>query len=348
MPSGERMKWILAVLLICFGCASQGQINWRRQQIAPPADSLGSASDCYILGVSNNVIWRMFPVSLLATNVTASLEFPYTAITNAPWYISGDVASLASGSTATNFTVYNGLKLGGLVGAGDGNIVVLDGTTKQFQIGSVGIGIASDAIYGNGSGLTNLAQATNALRVTPVESYNYRTVDMTVQTNVYDDIVFEASAVNPVGIVDAATLVDTSGQSADQLALVFAANRLMLVAAQMPHTWNEGTTVYPHLHFEVQSANAVTNVWKIDYSIADIDGTFPASTHVTNQITFAAGSQWKHFLMNVPTNGISMTGKHKSAIIRLRYTLLSTTESMHLVSFDVHYRYGGTPVIYNP
>ena len=256
-------------------------------------------------------------------------------------YILGDVASLASGSTATNFTVYNGLKLGGLVGAGDGNIVVLDGTTKQFQIGSVGIGIASDAIYGNGSGLTNLAQATNALRVTPVESYNYRTVDMTVQTNVYDDIVFEASAVNPVGIVDAATLVDTSGQSADQLALVFAANRLMLVAAQMPHTWNEGTTVYPHLHFEVQIANAVTNVWKIDYSIADIDGTFPASTHVTNQITFAAGSQWKHFLMNVPTNGISMTGKHKSAIIRLRYTLLSTTESMHLVSFDVHYRYSG-------
>lgn len=177
-----------------------------------------------------------------------------------------------------------------------------------------------------------------------------RVIDIEAETNSYDDLVFPITTLNPPGTESAATLVASSGPSGDQLALVFVANNVFLVAPQMSHTWTPGTTIFPHLHFMPQTTAALTNKWRISYAVADINGMFPTSTIVTNNITITAGSeQWEHKLVNVPTNGIPMTGKTgPSTEVLLRYTLLATSGDTHVISFDIHYHTGGTPVIYTP
>ena len=361
MPSSKRISFLSVALLLCAGCIGhgQGQINWKQQRIAPPADSFGVQTNAYILGVSNNVVWRMFPVSLLASNVLSSsdgsLLSNVTAVavsnggnlTNVNIYALGinepleifnsagiEVASIsASGCFTGCGTGLNGIPISALLATGTlSSNVFLRGDEKW-----TGIWFA-----------TNSATATNALRVTPTESYTNRTVDMTAQTNVYDDIVFPLTTLNPPGLESPATLIATNGPSGDQMALYTDVNNVLFVVAQMPHTWTAGTTIYPHIHHTPASANSVTSVWRVAYSVADIGGTLPTSTVVTQQVITAAG-QWAHRLNDVPTNGISMSGKTgPSTIVSMKYTLLSTSEPLRIKSYDVHYRWGGSPVIFNP
>jgi hypothetical protein len=186
-------------------------------------------------------------------------------------------------------------------------------------------------------------------RIVSVGSPTNRYIDLTEATNIYEDIVFSVTTLNPPGAATPATISSSSGQSSNQLALVFDANDMMMIPFQMPHSWTAGTDVYPHLHIEPQTTAAITSVWKVSYAVADIGSAFPVDTVVTQTVVVAVSNQWVHRLINVPTNGISMAGKAgPSTIGRLHYQLLSTTADIHLVSYDVHYRVGGTPVVFSP
>lgn len=197
--------------------------------------------------------------------------------------------------------------------------------------------------------ITNTGTVWSANVNTTATGGTNRAVDWSSQTNAYDDIVFPMTSLTPPGAEAPATFSYTSGQSGDQMALVFSVNNIFHVEVQTPHTWVAGTQVYPHLHIEPQTAGAITSVWRVAYSIADIGSVFPADTVETNQMIIAAGQQWFSKLVNMPTNGIVMTGKvGPSTMVRMKYTLLSTTASLHVLSFDIHIRTGGSPQPYNP
>jgi hypothetical protein len=313
------MKWILTLLMICCGCQSQGQLNWRGVNPPTYSDSLGNPGDAYIVGMTNNVIWRRFPVSLLATNITAGLEWPYTSITNAPWLTNNQ-----SGVNFYDHTVSNSNPF----------------SVALFVSGAQGAGGA--LVVGNGG--INIWDG----RLVFSKSQADRLIDMTSSTNVYEDIVFPLTTLNPPGLESPAVLISTNGPSGDQMALYTSANDVLFVVAQMPHTWTAGTRIYPHIHHTPASANPVTNVWRIAYTMSDINGTLPSSTVVTNRVITPAG-QWAHRLNDVPTNGIDMAATvGPSTIISLKYTLLSTSEPLRIKSYDVHYRWGGSPVVFNP
>lgn len=154
-----------------------------------------------------------------------------------------------------------------------------------------------------------------------------------------DDINFPITTLNPAGSETSGTLVSTSGQSGTQMALRMAALSTFFVVPQMKHDWIEGTTVYPHIHIEPQTANANSIAWRISYAVANIDGTFPADTVLTNTIDIPTSQQWRHLVFNLPTNGIAMGTNTTSANIRLKYSVLTETEPLDVVNYDVHYLY---------
>jgi len=177
-----------------------------------------------------------------------------------------------------------------------------------------------------------------------------RYLDMTASNEVFEDINFNIESLNPVGIGSPATLVVTSGQSGIDVALQYTTNNTLYVAVQMPHTWAPGTRVYPHIHVQPQLNILNTIVWDGWYSISDLNGTFPVSTHIgAFNTNIAAGNQWKHLLMPMPPGGIDMTGfAGPSTILRLKFQVTSVTNIFHAISFDVHYQWGGSPVVYPP
>ena len=180
-------------------------------------------------------------------------------------------------------------------------------------------------------------------------SQTNRLIDMTASTNTYNDLVFPAATLNPPGPVGGGTTVATSGTSGDQIALELDDNQVFWVTIQMSHTYTAGTRVYPHIHIEPQSANLNNVVGEVKYSIADINGLFPADTTDPANFSIPAGNQWRHLLFNIPPGGIDMTGKtNLSTIIRMRFRAVTVDEPIHVVSFDVHYLVGGSPIPYNP
>jgi len=177
-----------------------------------------------------------------------------------------------------------------------------------------------------------------------------RYLDMTATDEVYNDINFNISTLNPVGVGSPATIVVTSGQSGIDYALRYTVNNTLYAVVQLPHYWIPGTRVYPHIHVQPQTANINAVSWAGWYSIADIGGVFPAPTAIGVFATgIAAGNQWKHLLLPMPPGGIDMTGfTGPSAIIRLKFEVAAVSETFDVIGFDVHYRWGGSPVVYSP
>lgn len=71
------------------------------------------------------------------------------------------------------------------------------------------------------------------------------------------------------------------------------------------HDYAPGTNIYPHVHF-VPSSDEVEGVvrWGFEYSYADREGDFPASTTVYIEQTVAANSQYKHIVSEVTDSNV--------------------------------------------
>lgn len=177
-----------------------------------------------------------------------------------------------------------------------------------------------------------------------------RYLDMTASDEVYEDLRFPIATLNPVGVGSPATVVVDSGQSGIDYALRYTVNNTLYVPVQMSHHWIPGTRIYPHIHVQPQTANINAISWAGWYSIADEDGVFPANTAMG---VFAsgipAGNQWKMLILQMPPGGIDMTGiAGPSTFIRLKYQVAAVSETFDVIGFDVHYRWGGSPVVYSP
>jgi hypothetical protein len=217
-----------------------------------------------------------------------------------------------------------------------------DGTGDQLRT-------AFQKVNANSLWLTNKI-GTSDTQIQLSGDIGVRFLDMTASNEVFEDIVFPIATLNPVGIGSPANLVATSGQSGLDMALEYTTNNTLYVAAQMPHTWNPGTDVFPHIHIQPQFNILNTIQWQGWYSISDLNGTFPVSTAIAPFNTnIPAGNQWKHLLMAMPPAGISMAGfAGPSTIVRLKFQVVSVTNPFHAISFDVHYEWGGSPVVYPP
>lgn len=99
----------------------------------------------------------------------------------------------------------------------------------------------------------------------------------------------------------------------------------MSFTVQLPHTWKEGTTIHPHLHWSPKTSASGNVEWKLEYSWVNYDSAtpqvFPAittSTVVANG-PFTASSHVISSLTNGDA-GLDGTGKKISSILICRLT----------------------------
>lgn len=99
----------------------------------------------------------------------------------------------------------------------------------------------------------------------------------------------------------------------------------MSFTVQLPHTWKEGTTIHPHLHWSPKSSSSGNVEWKLEYSWVNYDPSTPqvfpsitTSTVVTNG-PFTASS---HVISSLTSSdvGLDGTGKKISSILVCRLT----------------------------
>lgn len=124
---------------------------------------------------------------------------------------------------------------------------------------------------------------------------------------------------------DAASIGYLSGSSGPQI-WYFRDNgtvEAMSFTVQLPHSWKEGTTIYPHLHWVPKSSESGNVEWNFEYTWANYDPVtpqvFPAITTSTVVSTgpFTANSH-RITALTSANAGIDGTGKKISSILICR------------------------------
>jgi len=115
--------------------------------------------------------------------------------------------------------------------------------------------------------------------------------------------------------------------------------------AQIPHAWEVGTNLRPHLHWSPDSTDTGNVVWSFEYTIQDTGSIFPSTTTET-VIDEAAGSAYTHQIVSFPE--IDGSDLYISAIIICVLTRLGTNgsdtyaDNACFLEFDFHYQVDST------
>ncbi len=97
----------------------------------------------------------------------------------------------------------------------------------------------------------------------------------------------------------------------------------MSFTVQLPHTWKEGTTIYPHIHWMPKTTTSGNVQWNLDYTWVNYDPTTPEVFPATQTSTIVATGPFTaktHIIHPLtPSNtGLSGTGKKISSILICR------------------------------
>lgn len=112
---------------------------------------------------------------------------------------------------------------------------------------------------------------------------------------------------------------------------------IVYITVQLPHSWEEGTTIYPHIHVR-QSANQQA-VFKLDYIWYNAGDTIPTvwQTLTLNEyaLPYTSGSISQ---IIKSTNGISGSGKLISSLLKIKLYRDDNvyTGDMLADQFDIH------------
>jgi hypothetical protein len=123
----------------------------------------------------------------------------------------------------------------------------------------------------------------------------------------------------------------------------------MCFVVQMPHSWKEGSTIYPHVHWTPKATLSGTVEWNFEYSWQNYNSTtpiaFPGIT--TNSIVSEAGlvTGTHHKTSLTASNaGIDGTNMKISSLLICRIWRNSSTtgdtynDDAGLLSFDIHFQ----------
>ncbi len=109
--------------------------------------------------------------------------------------------------------------------------------------------------------------------------------------------------------------------------------------AQLPHSYMEGTDIYPHIHWCPTTNNAGTVIWRLDHYWVNINGTVPVLSQTDAQIA-ASGVAWQHLVTPLPS--IAGAGKTISSMLMCRIWRDPGTDSYPddagLLEIDFHFQ----------
>jgi len=110
---------------------------------------------------------------------------------------------------------------------------------------------------------------------------------------------------------------------------------------QMPHSWKQGTTIYPHVHWATATGGSATNVtWALDYEWKNIDQVFTGSVTTISTSVTASTTAFTQQITNIGS-GITDATKVISSIMMCRLYRDGSADANNndafLLAFDIHY-----------
>jgi hypothetical protein len=157
----------------------------------------------------------------------------------------------------------------------------------------------------------------------------------------WDDLRFPVSAINPVGLAAPPTLNQDNGL------LEFSATLVNTVAiqAQMPHSWQEGSVIVPHVHWRKKTQGTGNVVWKLTYEFVNRGTAFTDTpTPLTASATVGAAEDGTALVHHITSFGdVSMDGKTISCMGLITVSRLGDDPAdtyagvAQLLEFDIHY-----------
>jgi hypothetical protein len=234
------------------------------------------------------------------------------------------------------------------IGEGNSSVEVIDTGTGQVDV-TVDTALVMRF-------LTDRAQIPGGLLETDTGTPIDLTVDcgtdktIALADTVWDDVKVTPGAFQFSGSGDP-SLIDwqPSASGATFKIWAFAKNDQVYAVVQMPHKYKEGTDLEFHIHWTPHNRgvaeSAKTVGWKVDYSIANINGTFPASSTADLSDT-VTGTDDKHEITSAVV--VSGTGLTISHMIMLRiyrsdtgvddtWAGVTAAQSPALLEFDIHF-----------
>lgn len=158
----------------------------------------------------------------------------------------------------------------------------------------------------------------------------------------WEDLRFPASTLNPPGSVGDADVDNTDTPFIGTLLFTAGGTEIICGQAQMPHSWKEGSTIHPHVHWAPTNTDTGDVYWQFDYDIANVGGTY-SGVYSTIFVTDAAdGTTNKHQLAEL--GQINMSGYLLSTMILWRLSRIggdgadTYNADARLLEFDIHYQ----------
>jgi hypothetical protein len=117
-----------------------------------------------------------------------------------------------------------------------------------------------------------------------------------------------------------------------------------IIIAQIPHSWAEGTTLKPHLHWQ-KTANGTGNVvWRLQYVWAPIGELNESEVTLTASTTSVSDKDTANVHALTRLGDIPATGKNVSDMLLMKLSRLGSdsldtyNSSVRLIEFDIHYQ----------
>jgi hypothetical protein len=220
-----------------------------------------------------------------------------------------------SGLTASRLMATDGTKAAVSVAALTSWIA---GTVNQITVtddgdGTVTLSTPQDIHTGATPSFAGFTKIGDASNYTTIEADG--TVEFNGDATVWDDLRIPGSSVQ-------------KGASAPDLGTFLGSGNLLVnrfdgnatteqiyFTAQLPHSYKQGSDIYPHIHWTPTDGNAGNVKWQLEYSWQNINGTFSGTTTLT--VTDSTDSTaWKHLL--APFSAITGTSKTISSMLVCR------------------------------
>lgn len=170
----------------------------------------------------------------------------------------------------------------------------------------------------------------------------------------WEDLRFPASAVNPPGQVSDPDFDTTNGT------WLFAASgtEVIFLIAQLPHSYREGTSLKPHVHWYKTTSASGNVMWQLDYKkfpIGEVgDAAFTALTKSTVITGTPDGDTAQEHLITA-FSAIDMSGSQISDMLIMKVSRLGGDAAdtygadCALMEFDLHFQqdsFGSTTAEY--
>jgi hypothetical protein len=273
-----------------------------------------------------------------------------TSVVNTP---SNQIANLTKANTWNlTQTLLSNLIVNGLVGIGTSTpyakLSVVGQTVSEYFTatsttatsdfaGRIGIATSSPfALLGVSNSLGSTQSFSAGTGTSTFQIASDGTVRLTGDATTWEDLRFPATAINPAGAT-AAMVFDTTNIGFTASA---SGTTSIAVIAQMPHSWKQGSTIEPHIHWEPTTTDTGNVVWNITYRWVNINEDEPIATF-SQVIDAGDGSAFRHQLADFP--GIAGTGKTFSSLLSITISRGGSspddtyTGDALLKEFDIHY-----------